>query len=51
MNYGKLMYRNFNGILIRRDGLLDWRCDICKNVGTTMRFIKRCPFCFYARNQ
>ena len=51
MNYGKLVYRNLNGIPIRKDGLMDWRCDICKNVGQTKRHIKRCPFCVISKCQ
>lgn len=41
----KLHYENMGGMLIRRDGVLHWRCPDCKAEGESKSVHKVCPVC------
>lgn len=41
----KLHYENMGGLLIRRDGLLHWRCPDCKAQGASKKVLRVCPQC------
>ena len=45
MNIQKLHYENLGGILIRREGLLNWRCPLCKAEGQSPEVMRACPEC------
>lgn len=41
----QLHYENLAGLLIRRDGMLHWRCPDCQASGASKQPMKRCPKC------
>ena len=45
MNIQKLHYENLGGMLIRREGLLSWRCPLCKAEGQSLEVMRTCPEC------
>ena len=45
MNIQKLHYENLGGMLIRREGLLNWRCPLCKAEGHSPEVMRACPEC------
>lgn len=45
MSIQKLHYENISGMLIRREGLLNWRCPLCKAEGQSCEVIPVCPKC------
>ena len=45
MSIQKLHYENLGGILIRREGLLTWRCPLCKAEGQSPEVMRTCPEC------
>ena len=45
MSIQKLHYENLSGILIRREGLLNWRCPLCKAEGQSHEVMRVCPEC------
>ena len=45
MSIQKLHYENLGGILIRREGLLTWRCPLCKAEGQSPEAMRTCPEC------
>ena len=45
MSIQKLHYENLGGMLIRRDGLLNWRCPLCKAEGQSLEVMRACPEC------
>ena len=45
MSIQKLHYENLGGILIRREGLLNWRCPLCKAEGQSPEVMRACPEC------
>lgn len=47
----KLHYENISGFLVRRDGLLAWRCPDCKAEGRSEYVLKNCPGCKKTRGR
>ena len=45
MNIQKLHYENLVGMLIRREGLLNWRCPLCRAEGQSPEVMRACPEC------
>ena len=45
MSIQKLHYENMGGMLIRREGLLNWRCPLCKAEGQSREVMRVCPKC------
>ena len=45
MSIQKLHYENLGGMLIRREGLLNWRCPLCKAEGQSREVMRVCPKC------
>ena len=45
MSIQKLHYENISGTLVRREGLLSWRCPLCKAEGQTPGVMHTCPEC------
>lgn len=45
MSIQKLHYENLGGMLIRREGLLSWRCPLCKAEGQSPEVMRACPEC------
>ena len=45
MGEQKLHYENMGGLLIRRDGVLHWRCPDCKAEGESKQVLRVCPQC------
>ena len=45
MSIQKLHYENLGGMLIRREGLLNWRCPLCKAEGQSPEVMRACPEC------
>ena len=45
MSIQKLHYENISGMLIRRGGLLNWRCPLCKAEGQSREVMCVCPKC------
>ena len=45
MSIQKLHYENISGMLIRRGGLLNWRCPLCKAEGQSREVMRVCPKC------
>ena len=45
MSIQKLHYENLGGMLIRREGLLNWRCPLCKAEGQSPEVMRTCPEC------
>ena len=45
MSIQKLHYENLGGLLIRREGLLNWRCPLCKAEGQSPEVMRACPEC------
>ena len=45
MSLQKLHYENLGGMLIRREGLLNWRCPLCKAEGQSLEVMRTCPEC------
>ena len=45
MSIQKLHYENLGGMLIRREGLLNWRCPLCKAEGQSREVMCVCPKC------
>ena len=45
MGEQKLHYKNMGGLLIRRDGVLHWRCPACKAEGESEQVLRICPEC------
>ena len=45
MNIQKLHYENISGTLVRREGLLSWRCPLCKAEGQSPGVMHTCPEC------
>ena len=45
MSIQKLHYENLGGMLIRREGLLNWRCPLCKAEGQSPEVMRVCPEC------
>lgn len=41
----KLHYENINGFLVRREGLLSWRCPGCRASGRSKTAMRICPEC------
>ena len=44
-HYHQLHYRNIAGLLVRRDGLLAWRCPDCEHTGHSREVLAVCPKC------
>ena len=45
MSLQKLHYENISGTLVRREGLLSWRCPLCKAEGRSPEVMHTCPEC------
>ena len=45
MSIQKLHYENLVGMLIRKEGLLTWRCPLCKAEGQSPEVMRTCPEC------
>ena len=45
MSIQKLHYENISGTLVRREGLLSWRCPLCKAEGQSPGVMRTCPEC------
>lgn len=45
MSIQKLQYENISGTLVRREGLLSWRCPLCKAEGQSPGVMHTCPEC------
>ena len=45
MSIQKLHYENISGTLVRREGLLSWRCPLCKAEGQSPGVMHTCPEC------
>ena len=45
MSIQKLHYENISGTLVRREGLLSWRCPLCKAEGQSLEVMRTCPEC------
>ena len=45
MSLQKLHYENLGGTLVRREGLLSWRCPLCKAGGQSLEVMRTCPEC------
>ena len=45
MSLQKLHYENLSGTLVRREGLLSWRCPLCKAEGQSLEVMRTCPEC------
>ena len=45
MSIQKLHYENLGGTLVRREGLLSWRCPLCKAEGQSPGVMRTCPEC------
>ena len=45
MSIQKLHYENLGGMLIRREGFLNWRCPLCKAEGQSSEVMRTCPEC------
>ena len=45
MGKQKLHYENMCGLLLRRDGVLRWRCPDCKAEGESEQVLRVCPEC------
>lgn len=41
----KLHYENMGGLLVRRDGVLRWRCPDCKAEGESKHVLRVCQKC------
>lgn len=49
--YQQIHYENIFGLLVRRDGLLHWRCPDCRARGTSKKIRKTCPECDSKKEQ
>lgn len=46
MNANQILhYENMGGLLVRRDGFLNWRCPDCKKQGQSKKVLSVCPLC------
>ena len=45
MSLQKLHYENISGTLVQREGLLSWRCPLCKAGGQSLEVMRTCPEC------
>lgn len=45
MTIQKLHYENLGGLLVRREGMLHWRCPDCKEEGASEVVMQSCPKC------
>lgn len=45
MTCQKLHYEHLGGLLIRRDGVLHWRCPDCEKWGVSKDVMATCPYC------
>ena len=45
MSLQKLHYENISGTLVQREGLLSWRCPLCKAEGQSLEVMRTCPEC------
>ena len=41
----QLHYLNHAGMLVRRDGFLEWRCPDCNREGRSQEVLRVCPKC------
>lgn len=39
----KLHYENIGGMLVRREGMLHWRCPVCREEGASEQVLSECP--------
>lgn len=41
----QLHYENKAGLLVRRNGMLNWRCPDCRKSGVSRQVLRVCPIC------
>lgn len=45
MSAQKLHYETIGSLLVRRDGMLHWRCPGCLAYGASKEVLRTCPVC------
>jgi len=45
MQYHFMHYKNIGGMLVRTNGMLHWRCPVCKETGESKVVLVACPKC------